>query len=616
MNNPLEQNNCICVPVTIEQIKANLDKVISICIDGSITFGNNTRNFSTTENPIAYTNIRYICPNMISINGEYYKEHKDEIDELIIYIAKNTKLSNIRFLSKDLINDSLIDALSQNENIETIRLGDDTQEDGILLSNKYYEILKRNKNIETIYTYGVEDELKDNFDSIIEYNVSRKLFCEYTYSSLQKKEIYIKTSLSDEELENLKYISKDCKITIKYEDIENIKILLVKLKENDLLKNTFLEIPEYLKASINQFLFDNYDYLSELMIICGLDIISYASYVEYEKYLTSLIEPAMDLSPFEKYLYAYNIAKKYKLYKENNEDKNKSRNLYDTIYNDYIVCVGFSKLLKDLLNKLGIDSVEYGESVNIGFDNVNNDSFDIPDNLSSEHGDHSRLRVRLVDPKYGIDGIYMTDSTWDNVLSEDSYVFCLMCAEEYDEIYRENYFSKYNSNLLFSATSLEQFYERVNFCLDRKDEDEENAFLNLYDDLMKEIKMLDRAYYEKLYEKYHEQICYGKIKHEKDLAKFKQAFVNFIEEIGEYIVSKVNNKVDGETFRAGITELYSRFYGLTPEEVEQRVNETMEYNKNRYLKAFPIRKQQLKDGTIVDYNPLENKFDISEQKVA
>ena len=47
-------------------------------------------------------------------------------------------------------------------------------------------------------------------------------------------------------------------------------------------------------------------------------------------------------------------AKKYKEYKENNDKKEQSRNLYDILDGEYMVCVGYATLLGDLLNKLGI----------------------------------------------------------------------------------------------------------------------------------------------------------------------------------------------------------------------------------------------------------------------
>ena len=46
-------------------------------------------------------------------------------------------------------------------------------------------------------------------------------------------------------------------------------------------------------------------------------------------------------SPFEKYIYAYNITKRFKEYKENDEDRTKARNIYDILFNEVI-----SKVLK------------------------------------------------------------------------------------------------------------------------------------------------------------------------------------------------------------------------------------------------------------------------------
>jgi len=94
-----------------------------------------------------------------------------------------------------------------------------------------------------------------------------------------------------------------------------------------------------------------------IIIDTGGEKISLKEYLRLEQILYNLIEPAKNLSPFEKYIFAYNLVKNYKPYNENLEDKLQSRDLYKIIENEYMVCQGFATLLKDLLDKTGINNI-------------------------------------------------------------------------------------------------------------------------------------------------------------------------------------------------------------------------------------------------------------------
>lgn len=109
-----------------------------------------------------------------------------------------------------------------------------------------------------------------------------------------------------------------------------------------------------------------------------------------------------NLSPYEKYIYAYNIVKSFKKYKfyENNEKldefiSDQSRHPYLVMINDFIVCAGYSQLLQRLLLELDIPSVYWIIDTN------------------KETTSHARLYVNIEDEKYGINGYYCCDPTWD-----------------------------------------------------------------------------------------------------------------------------------------------------------------------------------------------------------
>lgn len=114
-----------------------------------------------------------------------------------------------------------------------------------------------------------------------------------------------------------------------------------------------------------------------------------------------------DLSLLEKLTFAYDIIKSFD-YRENNIDKQMSRNIPLIIESGDIVCIGFSKFLSQLSSEIGLDVKRYSTLVE----------------KDGEIFNHSRNIVSISDKKYGIDGTFVLDPTWDCshnvVLIEDS----------------------------------------------------------------------------------------------------------------------------------------------------------------------------------------------------
>lgn len=116
------------------------------------------------------------------------------------------------------------------------------------------------------------------------------------------------------------------------------------------------------------------------------------------------------LSPLEKFIAAYLLTTKFSPYKEEDDeflDYHKSRSVYELVdrtRNKRIVCVGYVHLLRELLYRMGLkDTIRWGIYSKVeGEERTHEDSIN-----------HSRLFIHLVDPKYHIDGVYMSDPTWD-----------------------------------------------------------------------------------------------------------------------------------------------------------------------------------------------------------
>lgn len=133
--------------------------------------------------------------------------------------------------------------------------------------------------------------------------------------------------------------------------------------------------------------------------------LSLKDYIRSHLFYDSTVElvKRFDFSPFEQYIYAYyltTILKKYRYYKDDkqidSEHTNMSRDLYYIIYGNYIVCAGYVNYFVNLLTKLDFDSafllVTPPETQDI----------------------HARVMTHIVDPKYGIDGVYIGDPTHDS----------------------------------------------------------------------------------------------------------------------------------------------------------------------------------------------------------
>lgn len=590
-----------CKATNFDDIKEHLEEmaISQIGIDGIIQFPD--KEFLLTDNnmPIVYTD-NFVISKGLYFSNEYYLEHKSEIDELVLYICQNSKGSSITIEDTCLINDQVIAAILSNSNITKVELG--SKSDVYELDVSLYEKVKKS-NIKNIKTYAVCKELEDNFDSIISFNAQRYLIGLDKYGYLQSvSDYYISDDLNDQEIENLKYLNKEANLILSSNNYENVFKIIERLKE--LGHNGKIRISIEAKNEFNNYIFSHLEEIKDMdkvEVSLSGNVHDFLTYIKYEKKLLDLIVPAMNLSNFEKYLYAYNVVKKFKKYKENAEDKNSARDIYKIFDNEYMVCVGFARLLGDLVEKLGIESYDYSVEIDVGLDKVDKNATVLPDGVKVTEDGHQRLRVHLVDSKYGIDGYYIADPTWDNDMEHDTYNYALMTHDEYVGTDRYNYVSTYGITELFFIHSLEDFYAKINFILDRR----KKVTIN---DIVREFVMFfekyDNVFYTYLMEHY-EILKQPFFKLEKEIGQ------NILLDIGEQILNKTNNLVDGKTFKEGITNLYKNAYGITnEEELEKKVNEIMEYNKLRHELTFPKRYKINSDGSKEALLNENNKFDV------
>lgn len=340
--------------------------------------------------------------------------------------------------------------------------------------------------------------------------------------------------------------------TNEYEDSEEMIQLLKKVKENKL---QYLKEAEYI-----EFDFDNeevFKYLEKNPILKTKKIIlrqsfdlnnqpieeikqlfgkytdnlyfklpgnsNYISFNEYEDTMITLDIMAEEInkfefSPLEKIVYAYDMIRNRIYQKEDsNEDYTISRDLSSSLLGKKIVCLGYARIFNALLEKIGIQSYE------VFLDGVNRG--------------HARCEIYVKDEKYGIDGVYYFDPTWDSKRKDDdnsyllSYLFFAKTRKEMDKLDNGRYINKFFP--YYSETMDIEFEDFFN----------EGGIENIPEELIKSINYMSRIIDHESLLKPMEIIpdapMYGKIDKDKVISKITNLIEYFDQPLHADLLLKV-----------------------------------------------------------------------------
>ena len=429
----------------------------------------------------------------------------------------------------------------------------------------------------------------------------------YTLESLKQDTIYFE-NLNPNEYQYLKEIGEKTVINL-MESADTIKFITC-LRSNNQMNKIVITLQDKEKFN-RKILATNIDYSNIFIKIDKISSpISLEQYIKNEQILYSMVEEAKDYSPLEKYIYVHEIVKRFKEYKEHESNKLLSRKLYDIIYNNYIVCSGYTNLQVDLLNKLGIKSIQ--ESVEI--DMTSFEAIKLlkqkykwkslkskikyrlikelrPYIISQTFGKHSRLIVRLIDKKYGIDGIFFNDVTFDNSLTDSFYNYLLLTQHEITSSIHKMKLTSDAKELLY-VDSMREFYDKLNYLMRCNLADNQNniskreminsitAVLAIIKPLLIILRKLDPQFIDMLYQKYQ--------------VTDKLPNINsMLSELGNYIVGKVNNHIEDKKIISAIQFIYNNAFenGLQDEELIEIINlnndqNMLEFGYNRFNKKF------------------------------
>lgn len=276
-------------------------------------------------------------------------------------VYKGKKISSGNFIYKQLIYSYKIYSQNPYEDIDTIIK---VIEEG---KNKFE--IDENVNI-TIYDKIKDLEKSEILNSLIEYISSRKMIKLKNINKIEDAQRVI-----------------DLFIASNY-DINEVILELENKTYSDMIKLKYLEKKYNLKINYN----------NSFAIISADEFITMRATLDYYK---SLIEDK-NLSPLEKATFGYDIIKSF-VYNEvkEGEDKLISRQIHRIIESGNIVCVGFAIFYAELMKEIGINGYTFSTMVPRNGENIG----------------HERVLLKIDDPKYGIDGTYAFDPTWDS--SED-----------------------------------------------------------------------------------------------------------------------------------------------------------------------------------------------------
>lgn len=525
----------------VEQHKTQIS-----CIEFS--FDNTETN---RKNPFSYDD--KCIYNTFLINYMYYLGHKKKVNNIIENILKSTEQKEIVIYDLDIANDNFFNAIIENRNIKILNLPSSIQLDKTTIEKllnsglwklECYVNFRKNKDLMYDYIKGL---------TIVNYpkvaNVDITNFGDGSVNlkiteELTKRQIGVLKRLFEkypQEQTTIDFTNKN-----QMEEIINIvksNKIIIKNKEN-------FDKDEY------SFFYKKYN---NIFFNVGYNLNIEPEYlVEKEEIMDLIINEVKShkLTPLEEYMYLYNIVKMLKEYKETpiKVDSMYSRTTDFLFFNDYIVCVGYAMLLEELVNRLcnsNISIATYGCQILTEAGKVEG---------------HKRCLVKIKDEKYEINGIYVSDPTWDSVryykeytteLGEnvrdfnqptadiDRYNYFLLTKEE---IMDEN--TKYYSN---DVTDL--MFGRNFTC----DDDDFNNYFNM--EIARIIKCLNP----------NKQITNDLISSDRNI---------------------ISSPIKGELLITLIKNLYTKIYYNNSEEIDEFVKKTVSDNSVIQTKNFDMHKNK------------------------
>lgn len=247
-------------------------------------------------------------------------------------------------------------------------------------------------------------------------------------------------------------------------------------------------------------------------------------------------------SPLEKIMYVYDLVRK-KIYtcEKSDEDVRTSRDLSQVLLGDKIVCLGYTRLFRTLLEKLGINSKE------------------IILLKKGEVTGHARNEIYIKDEKYGVDGVYYFDPTWDSKRNNNdtsylsSYRFFAMTRLQMDALDEGKYLVQ--NCPYFSSDIAQKFEEEV----------KERGLAGISKKLSRVINYMSYTIYDK-------QLLYNPMLLEI-LPKSMIPSPETVQRKLSSLMKKFNTPIKAPTFLEALYNVRKNEYYIAPEDYPLNINE-------------------------------------------
>lgn len=500
--------------------------------------------------------------NYIYINTLYARNEKDKLHQQLLRFIKNYQRSKIEILSPELINNEILEAIANNPKITSVILGNPN--DIYVLTRVAFDILDKSESIYNISTDDVIGEYTNSERERISFFTHKRLVDVFTYQMLNDgRIIHLTSPLANTDINNLrKYSKKGIKILFGYNDKDNILKIIEVLKGRN-IEFRFMSV-DILKDNVEAF-----KVYGEENIVIDRSV-SLNRFLEVEKLLDLMVKDIKEstLSPYEKYLAVFKIVKEFKMYRsegtENQYNTSASCDLYEILFNDYIVCLGFSELMIALLKRVGIYATYFHVEILKESERLTKEDYATLTRAEQSikkgtKGYHSRIIFRLVDSKYDIDGIFISDVTWDQ--EEDLDLYNHSSLTPYETRFESDAF--YNTpDDIFDIQSGTEFYTKI-----KKVPESIPRFLEIID-------VIDNPFYNYLYKKYDIDGPYN---------------TEFFIEIYNYIILHTNKRIPKETlFRALREVMKLAFTNISVEELNNLIRSLNEdYEDEQAISFIP-----------------------------
>lgn len=316
-------------------------------------------------------------------------------------------------------------------------------------------------------------------------------------------------------------------------------------------------------------------------------------YKREENIIEKMISPIRDadLTPLEKYIAVYNVVKNYMDMDYDESVETKKYNVKSVLSDNpgEIVCAGYTNLLCEFLSRIGIESTY----ISLGVDTSYENNREMSEDILVKNARHARVLLKLDDEAYGIHGIYLADSTWDNSIN-DLFLHALMTHNRAKEAFRLETLT--DEDLLLDFNDKNDFAIKMTYFIERMPPiDNLNATIvenyrrknlrNLYLKTMNILNEIDKKKYHEFANKYKDY--FDKETMSIPSEKTKEVIDDFLSDYAKYVIPLVNKEISLDVIITAMANVKRKLEKMSDDDVKEWYKSAIELNKKMERGYYP-----------------------------